>query len=83
MYMKLKLILYTQIIFMKFVYWIYSFLIKYNEAHSQQITTQWTFSTWSELLKMQEDGMKFSDPYILSAIEVAKEERKTRQHIEK
>ena len=36
-----------------------------------------------ELLKMQEDGMKFSDPYILSAIEVAKEERKTRRHIEK
>ena len=36
-----------------------------------------------ELLKMQEDGMKFSDPYILSAIEAAKEERKTRRHIER
>ena len=36
-----------------------------------------------ELLKMQEDGMKFSDPYILSATEAAKEERKTRLHIEK
>ena len=36
-----------------------------------------------KLLKIQEDGMKFSDPYILSAIEAAKEERKTRQHIEK
>ena len=36
-----------------------------------------------ELLKMQEHGMKFCDPYILSAIEAAKEERNTRRHIEK
>ena len=36
-----------------------------------------------DLLKMQEDGMKFSDPYIVNAIETTKEERKARRYIER
>lgn len=36
-----------------------------------------------KLLKMEEDGMEFSDPYILDAIETASEERKTRRYIER
>ena len=36
-----------------------------------------------DLLKMQEDGMKFYDPYILNTIEAANVERRTRRNIEK
>lgn len=54
-----------------------------SRVNKSPLSAHLVHSRRHELLKTQEDGMKFLDTYILNSIEVANEEIKTRPHIER